>query len=122
MPDNYKGIVRRLVKEVWRNGRLEALNELIYPNAKPPHWPWDLPAGPDGFSHLIDSIRTSFPDLTRSAEDMVAEEDRLGLYYRIQGTHTGNGGLVPYPPTGERWDMLGATAFRFTKGLIAEEP
>ena len=44
------------------------------------------------------------------------------LYYRIQGTHTGNGGLVHYQPAGERWDMLGVTAFRFANGLIKEEP
>ena len=122
MPDNYKGIVRRLVEEVWSDGQPEAMTELIHPNAKPPHGPWGLPAGPDGFRRLISSIRTSFPDLTRSVEDMVAEGDRLVLYYRIQGTHTGNGGLVPYPPTGQRWDMLGATAFRFADDLIVEEP
>ncbi len=67
-------------------------------------------------------MRTSFPNLTRSAEDMVTEEDRLVLYYRIQGTRTGNGGLAPYPPTRERWDMLGVTAFRFANGLLEEEP
>jgi hypothetical protein len=44
------------------------------------------------------------------------------LYYRIQGTHTANGGLVPYPLAGERWDMIGVTAFRFANGLIEEEP
>ena len=122
MPDNYKAIVRRLVEETWSEGHLDALDELIHPDAHPPLGPWDLPAGPEGFRRFISLIRTSFPDLTRSVEDMVAEGDRLVLNYRLQCTHTGDGGHVPYPPTGERWDMPGATAFRFADGKIIEEP
>lgn len=122
MPDNYKAIVRRLVEEVWTGSQLEALDEIIHPDAQPPHGPWDLPTGPEGFRSFVGMIRASFPDLTRSIEDMVEEGDRLALYYRLQGTHTGNGGLLPYPPTGERWDMLGVTAFRFEGGKIVEEP
>ena len=71
MPDNYNGIVRRLVEEVWSGGQLEEPNQLIHPNSKPPHRPWDLAAGFAGFSRLISSIRTSFPNLTRSVEDTV---------------------------------------------------
>lgn len=122
MPDNYKALVKRLVEDVWTNGHFDALDDLVHPDAHPPHGPWDLPRGPEGFRRFVGMIRTSFPDITRSVEDMVEEGDRLVLYYRLRGTHTGAGGLVPYPPTGERWDMLGVTAFRFADGKIIEEP
>ena len=122
MSEHNKAIIQRLVEEVWTQGNLDVLDEIIHPQAHPPHGPWDLPVGPEGFKQLVGMIRTSVPNLTRKTEDMVAEDDRITLYYTLGGTHTGEGGLVPYPPGGEVWHMHGVTSFRFADGKIIEEP
>ena len=122
MSEHNKAIIQRLVDEVWTQGNLDVLDEIIHPQAHPPHGPWDLPIGPEGFKQLVGMIRTSVPNLTRKAEDMTAEGDGVTLYYTLSGTHTGEGGLIPYPPSGEIWNMPGITAFRIADGKIIEEP
>ncbi|MCI0439639.1 MAG: ester cyclase [Chloroflexi bacterium] len=122
MSDTNKAVIRRLVEEVWSKGNLNALDEIIHPDAHPPHGPWTSEPGPEGFKRLVSAFRASFPDLTRTIEDMVAEGDKVVLYYTLKGTHTGTGGIVPFHPTGRVLSASGVTAFRFVDGKIFEEP
>ena len=69
MSEHNKAIIQRLVEEVWTQGNLDVLDEIIHPKAQPPHGPWDLPVGPEGFKQLVGMVRTSVPNLTRKAEE-----------------------------------------------------
>ena len=122
MSEAIEAIVRRLVDEVWSKGNLDVLDEIIHPDANPPHGQWELPKGPEGFKHLVSIIRTAFPDLTRKVRDIVVDGDKVVLYSTFTGTHTGTSEFAPYAPTGERWEMSGVTAFKFVDGRIFDEP
>ena len=117
-----RACVRRLAEEVWSQGRLDFLDQIIHPDANPPQGTWELPGGPEGFKHLVSIIRTAFPDLTRKVVDIVVEGDKVVLYSTFTGTHTGTSDFPPFPPTGERWEMSGVTAFKFVDGKIFDEP
>ena len=122
MSEHNKSLVRRIIEEVWSQGKLDVLDEIIHPDANTPHGPWELPGGPEGFKYLVSIIRTAFPDLTRKVEDIVVEGDKVVLRSTFTGTHTGASDFAPFPPTGERWKMFGVTAFKFVAAGYSTSP
>jgi steroid delta-isomerase-like uncharacterized protein len=63
--------------------------------------------------------RQAFPDLVVTVNQMVAEGDRVAVYYTGRGTNTGTGqGL---PATGKKAEGSGMTIFRLANGQIVEE-
>jgi predicted ester cyclase len=57
--------------------------------------PGQLP-GREGFKEWMRSARQSFPDLSASVEDVVAEGDRVAGRVRYRGTHWGSfAGIAP---------------------------
>ncbi|MBI3919515.1 MAG: ester cyclase [Betaproteobacteria bacterium] len=56
-----------------------------------------------GFPEPGAFLRAAFPDRVDVIEDTIAEEDRVGLLWRLTGTHAGN--LFGLPPTGRRCEM-----------------
>jgi len=71
-----------------------------------------------GFPGAGKFLRDAFPDRVDVIEDMVAEDDRVGLLWRLTGTHKGN--LYGIPPTGRRVDVYEVGLFRLAGGQITE--
>jgi predicted ester cyclase len=63
-------------------------------------------------------LRDAFPDRVDVIEDIIAEDDRVGLLWRLTGTHTGN--LYGIPPTGRRVDIHEIGLFWLADGRITE--
>ncbi|USN98912.1 MAG: ester cyclase [Phycisphaeraceae bacterium] len=60
----------------------------------------------------------SFPDGRLEVEQLVAENDRVGVFGRFTGTQLGATG--PFPPSGRSVDLDFCGVFRIDKGKIAE--
>ena len=92
-----KALVTRYFEEVWNQGKLEVLDEIIdsdYINHSPgmpnPH------PGPEGLKPIVSAIRQAFPDLKYVIKNMVISEEQVAIHTTMQGTHLGNFfGLVP---------------------------
>lgn len=67
---------------------------------------------------FYEMVWEALPDLVLSAEDLVAEGDRIVARYRIRGTH--RGAFLGIAPTGARIDVGGMTLLRFTDGRVVE--
>lgn len=63
-------------------------------------------------------LRAAIPDRVDVYEQIVAEGDRVGLLWKITGTHRGN--LYGIPPTGRKIDVYEAGIFRLVEGKITE--
>ena len=63
-------------------------------------------------------LREAFPDRVDVIEDIIAEDDRVGVLWRLTGTHTGN--LYGIPPTGRRVDIHEIGLLRLADGRITE--
>ena len=63
-------------------------------------------------------LRGSFPDRVDVIEDIIAEGDRVGLLFRLTGTHRGN--LFGIPPTGKKVDVYEIAFLRIVDGRITE--
>jgi len=62
---------------------------------------------------------SSFPDLKRPVEDLIAEDDKVVARWSSVGTHSGD--FMGTPPTGKTVRTTGITIFRLEDGKIVEE-
>jgi steroid delta-isomerase-like uncharacterized protein len=109
----------RAVFEVWSNGELDRLDELVAPGVVH-HDPYDPNGahGLEGMKRTIGLNRRAFPDLRLTIEDQIAERDKVVTRWRGEMTHLGE--LGGAPPTGNRVTISGITIDRFEDGKIVE--
>ena len=80
-----KAIVRKLYEACFNTGNFELAKELISEE-------FIAPNGQKGATQLFDQIkalRTGFPDIKWTVEDLVAEGDKVVIRSSWKGTHTG---------------------------------
>jgi len=84
--ENNKTIVRRIWDEVWQEGNLAIIDELIDPNHVLHAYPEDLDygSGVEGFMRLISTNRANLPDGQLTIEDLIAEDDRVVTRYTMR--------------------------------------
>ena len=71
-----------------------------------------------GFPAPGPGLRDAFPDRVDVIEDMIAEDDRVGMLFRVRGTQRGN--FFGIPATGRRIDIHEIGFFRLADGRITE--
>jgi steroid delta-isomerase-like uncharacterized protein len=117
-----KAVVRRVIDEVWSQGRLAAADELYaadYVSHQHSH-----PAGPQdvrgvaAVKAFVQEFRQAFPDFHDIIEDQVAEGDKVVTRVTSVGTHRGP--LMGLAPTQKpaRWSAISID--RVVGGKIAE--
>lgn len=119
MSQENKALVRRLIDEVWNQGKLAMTDELVAPNfaTHDPGSP-DFGRGPQAVKQGVSLYRNAFPDIRFTIEDMVAEGDKVVTRWTASGTHKGE--LSGIPPTGKKTTVTGVTISRFAGGKIVE--
>lgn len=88
---NHAKLIKRYFAEVWNNGDLNVLDEIIAPDYinHSPGMPNPTP-GPDGLKPIVAAIRKAFPDLKYVIENMVIADDQVAVQTTMHGTHTGD--------------------------------
>jgi predicted ester cyclase len=71
-----------------------------------------------GFPSTGAYLRAAFPDRVDVIDEVIAEGDRVGMLFRITGTHTGN--LYGIPPTGRKVNVLEIAILRVAGGRVTE--
>jgi predicted ester cyclase len=75
-------------------------------------------AANQGFPDAGPNLRTAIPDRADAIENIVAEGDRVGMLFRVTGTHRGN--LFGIPATGRPIDVYEAGIYRLRDGRVTE--
>jgi steroid delta-isomerase-like uncharacterized protein len=112
-----KGLLRRLFEEVWNQGNLATVDELLSADYVL-HDPAMLIRGPEGFKAYVAAFRGAFPDLHATIEDQIAEEDKVAMRFTVRATHKGE--FQGLPPTGKQVILTGIDIQRIANGKIAE--
>ena len=113
-----KAVFNRLIEEVFNNGKLSVIPELIDPDfvvhVTPEY------GGQEGLRQHVIQTRQMFPDVHITIDQMVAEGDMVGWYATLVGTHLPTGKRVSMPSIGisriangreiERWQMVDNSA------------
>jgi len=71
-----------------------------------------------GFPSTGTNLRDALPDRVDIIEDVIADGDRVGLLFRVTGTHRGN--LFGIPATGRRIDVYELGLYRLAAGQVVE--
>jgi ketosteroid isomerase-like protein len=111
--EHSKALARLFVERFLNTGDPAALEDLVVPG----YVDHDLPAGVTP-AVSIGLFRAGFPDAVFTAEDVLADGDRVAVRYRIDGTHTGD--FFGMPPTGRKISIGGISIYRVRDGRLAE--
>ena len=98
-----KANLRRIYEECFNQGNMATADELVASDSRDtsPGIPSGIPTtGPDGLKGIVSLLRSAFPDLQVTIDEMVAEGDMVAARTTWTGTHRGN--FQGIPPTGKR--------------------
>ncbi len=113
-----KAIYRRFIQEVFNEGQLDKLDELLSPAYVFHDAPPGTPEGPEAIRQVVTMFRNAFPDLTITFEDQIAEGDKVCSRTTTRGTHKGT--IFGIPPTGKTITMPGLTLVTIADGRVKE--
>ncbi len=77
-----------------------------------------MPPGLDGTKQALTMWRAAFPDLTVTAEEMIAEGDKVAVRTVVRGTNSGE--FMGMPATGKQVTMTGIEILRIADGKVVE--
>lgn len=86
-----KILIERYIEEVWNQGKLDILDEIIdvnYINYSP-----GIPnpeRGPEGLKPIIADMRKAFPDLKFEIKNMIVTDEQVAIHCIMHGTHKGD--------------------------------
>jgi steroid delta-isomerase-like uncharacterized protein len=112
-----KALVRRFIREIFQEGRVEALDELVVPD-------FVRHTGPSGDTDrnelrgAMERVSKGLANVAFTIEDMIAEEDRVAV--RVTSTARQVGEFMGIPPSGRSYTIGEIHIFRIRNGKIAE--
>lgn len=112
-------IIQRYFEEVWNQGKLDILDEILDPTYinHSPGMP-NPPPGPAGLKPIIAGLRKAFPDLHFTIENMVVTEQQVAIHCTMRATHQDD--LFGLPATGKKVVVNQMQIERIENGKIIE--
>ena len=101
-----KAAVRRYFDEVWVEGNIEYVSELLTPGS--------LLA--DAVAANALTMRAAFSDIAVTIDDLIAEEDKVAARVTFTAIHSGP--LFGFPPTGKSAVVSALYLFTFVDGRV----
>ena len=120
MSDNNVALIHRWFDEVWNNGRLDAIHELMAPKfvGIGQSGPEAVIHGPQEFQTFVEQLRGAFPDIHVTIEDAFAAGDKVVARWSATMTHRGD--HLGLPATGKQVRITGISIGRIVDGKIVE--
>ncbi len=119
MSEENKVPLHRFVKEVWNGGRLDLIDELVGPGYRS-HVVHARRVNNRGeLKRWVSDVRTPFPDIRFTIEDLLADDDKTILRWTSEASHDGE--FLVVSGTGKRVVCRGISISRFVGGKVAEE-
>lgn len=116
-----KALVRRWFEEVWNNGRVDAIAEMLSDDAVVHGLAEDASQplrGPAGFLPFHAQFREAFPEINVVVEDQIAEGDLVATRCSVRGKHAGDS--LGFAATQSPVDFTGVAITRINEGKIVE--
>jgi steroid delta-isomerase-like uncharacterized protein len=117
MSSKQETMARRLIEDVWNNGKYDTLGQLVTPDFAN-HDPMSPTKGIAAFSDAVKKYRTAFPDLRQEIQDLFSSGDKVVVRLTCTGTHRGP--LEGIQPTGRHATVTAMLICRFAGDLVAE--
>lgn len=120
MADSNVALIQRWFSEVWNQGRLDTIPELMAPEfvGTGQSGSEAVIRGPQGFRAFVEHLRGAFPDIHVTIEDAFAAGDKVVARWSATMTHSG--GQLGLPATGKQVRITGISIGRIVDGKIVE--
>jgi steroid delta-isomerase-like uncharacterized protein len=117
--DNVR-LMKRWFEEVWNQGRMETVYELMSPNgvARGQSEPDAEIRGPEEFESFVRRMRGAFSDTKLKVEDAFGADDRVVIRWSGEMVHTGDN--LGFPATGRKVKISGISIARVVNGQVVE--
>ncbi len=119
MSDQNKAIVQRYIEEVYNQGNVNVVEELVTTDYVNHGGLSDQAPGATGLKQFIPQLRTIFPDEHLTLDLVVAEGDKVAYHWTARGTHSAE--MMGVAATGKQLTGTGISIIRIADGKIAEE-
>jgi predicted ester cyclase len=116
MSEENKALARRSWESV---DNPDLLDEVYAPDVVW-HNPEQEVQGIEEAKQFISMVKTAFPDMSATVEDVIAEGDKVVTRVALRGTHQGETEEFG-PPTGRQVEGFGLSLHRIEGGKIVEE-
>ena len=118
MATDNTGIVKRLIEEIWNQGKMDVLSQIVSPQiVGSDSLAGDL-RGVEALERHIKSMRTAFPDLRLRTDDILNVGDRVIVRWTATGTNRGP--LAGIPATNKTGTVHGMTLNTIRDGKLVE--
>ena len=118
MSEDNKAIASRMALEVFSQGKVDVIDEVMAPDLIDHDPQPGLPPGVDGVKMLAAAARQAFPDLEITINNAVAEGDLVFEHITNSGTMSGDFAGMPASGKHARWDAVHIS--RIDGGKIVE--
>ena len=120
MSEPNKALSRRIFEEVWNQGRLHLIDDLVASNFTDydPSLPGGKVTGREGLKQVVQMYRTAFPDVHFTINDQIAEGDKVVTRWTATGTQ--KGALMSIAPTSKRSTVTGISIEHYKDGKAVE--
>ena len=120
MSEQNKALARRSIEEIWNQGKLAVIDELVASDATfhDPSVPGGKFTGPQGMKQFVQIYRGAFPDIRLTINDQIAEGEEVVTRWTATGTHSGE--LMGIAPTNKRATVTGVDIDRYQGGKVVE--
>lgn len=115
--EHAKDIARSYFQKIWNERHIERISEVVAEDFVA-HEPRSTRHGLDGVRQVFERLTAAFPDLHWDIRDIVAEGDKVAVWWTLRGTHRGR--FMDFEPTGMRVTYSGVQLMRLARGRIAE--
>ena len=113
-----KASIRWLNESFWNKGNAGVLDEVFAPDFLDHNAPPGSTPGREGFKQFATMFRAAFSDFSSTADDLIAEGDKVVWRWTFRGTHKDT--FMGIPATGKQITMTGISIDRFAGGQIVE--
>jgi len=112
-------VIRRLYAEFWNERKGEVADELVSQShgLTSPHITGST-VGPAAYKKQLAAFVKGFPDLRFNIEDTICENDKIAVFWTLDGTHKGE--FLGVAPTNKKVSISGITTHQITDGKILE--
>lgn len=109
-------LARRLIDDIWSNGDLDAIDELVAEDYVDYYEGEAHVHGRDGLKEYVRGLRESFPDFGKEIAELVTEGDTVALRFMATGTHEAE--YEGIEPTGTEMSFAGSIFVHVEDGQI----
>jgi predicted ester cyclase len=115
-----RALTRLWFEEVWNKGREEVIDEMIAPQtpARGLAQGGRELVGPAAFKEFYRPMKSAFPDIHITVDDVLVEGDQSVCRLTANATHTGDG--LGVPPTGRKISFTAIVWLRWKDGQVVD--